>query len=168
MRWLAAFAVFALGCAASGRSPGSAKSDPTAKGYKGPKLPQGSVTLHDAYGGAHRLSVELAGDDASRERGLMWRSQLAPGTGMLFVFPEDENHSFWMKNTLIPLDMLFLADDGRVVGIVENAEPQSLDPRGVGQLSRFVLEVPGGWTAKNGVRPGSPAEIEGISMLPVQ
>jgi uncharacterized membrane protein (UPF0127 family) len=160
VRWLLAAAL--LGCTASGKGPAPKVDvrDPSAKNYVAPKLPRGHVTLHDAYGGAHRLEVEVAADDPSRERGLMWRRSLDAGTGMIFVFPQDAEHSFWMKNTLIPLDMIFISADGRIVGIVENAEPQSLDPRDVGQISRYVLEVPGGWSMKNGVRSGSQVDFE--------
>ena len=164
MKWLA-IAALALACTAAGKAPAAKVTDPAAKNYVSPKLPRGHVTLHDAYGGAHRLEVEIAADDDSRERGLMWRTSLAPGTGMLFVFPGEAEHSFWMKNTLIPLDMLFIGADGRIVGIVQNAEPQSLDTRDVGAPSQYVLELPGGWTMKNGVRSGSKVEFEGLSML---
>ena len=89
----------------------------------------------------------------------MYRTSLADGHGMLFVFAEDSDHQFWMKNTLIPLDMLFIATDGRIVGIEREATPLTTTPRGVGAPSRFVLEVPGGYAARRGIAPGDRVEF---------
>jgi uncharacterized membrane protein (UPF0127 family) len=81
---------------------------------------------------------------------------------MLFLFDETAEHAFWMKNTLIPLDMIFIGDDGRVVGVVSRTTPGSLEPRSAGGPSRFVLEVNGGWAAAHGVAPGDPVRFVGI------
>jgi uncharacterized protein len=114
-------------------------------------------------GGATRtVRVEVARTEVTRARGLMNRTDLAEDAGMLFVFPETERQSFWMKNTFIPLDMIFIDDAGRVVGIVEQAEPRSTAPRGVEAPSRYVLEVNGGWAARHGVRPGDQVRFEGV------
>lgn len=170
-------ALLSLACTASGHrsapemnegSSAKASLPVTAKDYAGPQLPRGHVVLHDPYGGAHRVDVEIASDDDSRERGLMWRRSLVPGEGMLFVFPEAAEHSFWMKNTLIPLDMVFIGEDRRVVGVVANAEPGNLTPVGPQAPSVYVLEVPGGWATQLGIADGSPVEIEGTSMLPIK
>ena len=83
---------------------------------------------------------------------------------MLFVFDEDRNHSFWMKNTLIPLDMLFIARDGTVVGIHANATPLSTADIAVGKPSRYVLEVPGGWAARHGIAAGAQVEFRGVHL----
>ena len=91
----------------------------------------------------------------------MWRSSVPDGTGMLFIFPSEVVQSFWMRNTLIPLDMLFVDRSFKVVGVVQWAEPQTLTSRTVGKPSIYVLEVPGGWTAKNGVKTGARVELEG-------
>jgi uncharacterized membrane protein (UPF0127 family) len=91
----------------------------------------------------------------------MWRSALPEGTGMLFIFPTEAVQSFWMRNTLIPLDMVFIDHRLRVVGVVQWAEPHTLNSRTVGKPSVYVLEVPGGWTARNGVRAGSTVDLEG-------
>jgi hypothetical protein len=109
--------------------------------------------------------VEVARTDADRERGLMFRQKLGADEGMLFVFPESRDHSFWMKNTLIPLDMIFIAESGTVVGVVQDAEPMTTTPRGVGAPSRYVLEVNGGWSAAHGVARGDRARFEGV-LLP--
>jgi uncharacterized membrane protein (UPF0127 family) len=89
----------------------------------------------------------------------MYRTELADGRGMLFVFPEEQDHRFWMKNTLIPLDMIFIGADGVIVGIHRDATPLSTATVGVGHPSRWVLEVPGGWSARRGVAPGQRVEL---------
>jgi uncharacterized membrane protein (UPF0127 family) len=89
----------------------------------------------------------------------MFRERLGDGEGMIFLFREEGDHQFWMKNTLIPLDMIFVDGGGRVVGVVERAQPGSLEPRSGGR-SRSVLEVRGGWAAERGVRPGDRVTIE--------
>jgi uncharacterized membrane protein (UPF0127 family) len=154
-------------CTADGRRAHPKVEDPTARTYVSPKLPHGHVVVHDPFGGAHRVEVEIAADPGSRERGLMWRKSLKEGTGMLFVFPEPAEHQFWMKNTLIPLDMLFIGRDKRVVGVVAQAQPGDLTPVGPQVPSLYVLEVPSGWAAKRGIAEGGQVEIEGISMLDV-
>ncbi|MFL5322262.1 MAG: DUF192 domain-containing protein [Myxococcaceae bacterium] len=143
-------------------------TDVTHKDYVGPPLPKASVLLHDAFGGSHAVDVEVAATAKSRQRGLMWRTELKDGAGMLFIFPGEEVESFWMRNTLIPLDMLFINHTGKVVGIVENAEPKTLTSRSAGQPGKYVLEVPGGYCARMGIKPGSVAEIRGTQMIPVE
>lgn len=101
------------------------------------------------------VDVEVADTPQSRARGLMFRRELAPYAGMLFVFPEAKRHSFWMKNTLIPLDMVFIDGAGVVVGVVASAAPQTLASRQVDGVSRFVVEVGGGWAAAHGVQAGT-------------
>jgi hypothetical protein len=120
------------------------------------------VVVETPAGARHAVTVELARTDAERERGLMHRRTLADGQGMLFLFAESERRAFWMKNTLIPLDMIFVDDGGRVVGIVENAQPLTLAPRAPGVPSRYVLEVPGGWSARHGVAPGARVRFEHV------
>jgi len=126
---------------------------------------RGPVAVIRGPGGAVEVSLEVAATPAERERGLMYRTSLADGRGMLFVFDEDRNHSFWMKNTLIPLDMLFIARDGTVVGIHANATPQSTADIAVGMPSRYVLEVPGGWAARHGISAGARVEFRGVNTL---
>ena len=83
---------------------------------------------------------------------------------MLFIFDEEADHEFWMKNTLIPLDMIFVAADGRVVGVHPDATPLSAVSIGVGRPSRLVLEVPGGWTARHRVAAGDQVELRGVRL----
>jgi uncharacterized protein len=120
------------------------------------------VIVETAAGHRHAVRVELARTDAQRERGLMNRERLEPDAGMLFLFDSSAVHAFWMKNTLIPLDMIFIDDSGRIVGIVERAEPLTLVNRDVGVPSRYVLEVNGGWAAAHGVAPGDRVRFENV------
>jgi len=104
--------------------------------------------------------VEIAATPEQRERGLMFRRELEADRGMVFVFPQEEVQTFWMKNTYIPLDMIFLASDGRVVGIVENARPLTLDPRTVEAAAGMVVEIPAFGARRAGIRPGSRARFD--------
>src|SRR5262249_28058605 len=106
--------------------------------------------------GEQHVKVEIARTDPERQRGLMYRQSLAPGRGMIFLFEQPEKHmKFWMKNTYIPLDMIFIAPDKHVVYVEENAEPLTLQGRGPDEEeSQFVLEVPGGWARAHGVERG--------------
>jgi uncharacterized membrane protein (UPF0127 family) len=120
----------------------------------------------DAFGSPLVVKVEVAATAQARERGLMWRAALGEDEGMLFVFPEMADHAFWMRNTLIPLDMLFLGPGGEVIGVVENATPGSLEPRGVGRPSTYVLEVTGGWAARHGISAGARLQLVGVAGIP--
>jgi len=125
-------------------------------------LPTGEVVLRPAGGPETRVRVEFATDPEDQQRGLMFRRTLDPDAGMLFVFPLPErHHTFWMRNTLIPLDMIFINDGLQVVGVVERAEPQTDTSREVSGLSRYVLEVNGGFAAEHGIGPGTRVEIVG-------
>lgn len=101
------------------------------------------------------LSLENAKTPNEIKEGLMFRKHLPENNGMLFSYKHMDNHSFWMKNTLIPLDMIFVDHTDRVVGIVDNAAPETLISRQVGTPSCYVIETNGGWAQKNGVEKGS-------------
>lgn len=105
-------------------------------------------------GAHHSFAVEVATTEEQLAQGLMYRPSLAADAGMLFDFGGSRPVSMWMKNTLIPLDMLFLADDGRVVGVAERAVPRSLDLISAPEPVRGVLEVNGGTVSRLGIRPG--------------
>jgi len=154
---------------AQGKPPAErpASTDITSKDYVMPPLPRAWVRLKDAYGGVQAVEVEVAATPDSRQRGLMWRTELAAGKGMLFLFPEQEVQSFWMANTLISLDMIFITTDMKVAGIVERAVPQSRASRSVGAPSQYVLEVPGGWSQSVGITKGSPVEFEGVASIQI-
>lgn len=150
-------------------SPGRvATSDPSAEDWEGPPLQRARVVITDAFGAPHRVDVEVANTPDLRQRGMMWRRGLDPGKGMLFAFPYQVVQSFWMVNTFIPLDMLFIDDANRVVGVVERAEPHTRSSRTVGIPSRYVLEVPGGWCEQQGIRAGAMVKFEGLSAIPVR
>jgi hypothetical protein len=120
------------------------------------------VVLRPAGRPEVRVRVELAHTGQERARGLMFREHLDPDAGMLFLYENEDIRRFWMRNTLIPLDMLFISTDHRVVGIVENAQPQTDSLRQVDRPSQFVLEVNGGFAVTNGITVGTPVEFRNI------
>lgn len=122
-------------------------------------LPRTGLRFLDAPE-APRLEVELAVTPASRERGLMYRTELAAHAGMLFAWPREEIRSFWMRNTCIPLDMLFLDQKSRIVGIVEQVPTLNEASRSVPCPAAYVLEVNAGFCRRYGIRPGQRVEIE--------
>ncbi len=109
--------------------------------------------------GPHHYQVEIANDEATRERGLMMRENMAPDHGMLFEFPSREPVTFWMKDTLLPLDLLFIDIDGTVRRVVEGAKPMSetLIPSGVPVTG--VLELNAGQAATMQLKPGDKVEF---------
>jgi uncharacterized membrane protein (UPF0127 family) len=117
--------------------------------------PVGQQTLEIASKtGVHVFTVEIADNDADRAKGLMYRKDLPQGQGMLFDFHREQEVSFWMQNTYIPLDMLFIRADGRILRIAENTEPLSTRMVPSGGPVRAVLEVIGGTARKLGLAPG--------------
>jgi uncharacterized protein len=106
--------------------------------------------------------VELARTEPEREKGLMYRDHLAADTGMLFFFERPSIQTFWMKNTLIPLDMIFIGADHTIAGIVANAEPLTLTARSVNETSQYVLEIGGGLAARLGIHAGEPVDFHGV------
>jgi len=116
-------------------------------------LPTEPLAIHTRHGWV-RFTVEVADTDETREIGLMFRKSLAPDRGMLFDFHAAQPVAFWMKNTVIPLDMLFIAADGRVVSIARHATPLSETPIPSGGPVLGVLEIPGDRAEALGVRPG--------------
>ncbi|MBC57494.1 MAG: hypothetical protein CL814_11250 [Confluentimicrobium sp.] len=114
----------------------------------------GSVDLRGGWGQA-RFTVELADDPAERSRGLMFRETLPASHGMLFVYDHPQHAVFWMKNTLIPLDMLFIDPQGRVRRIHENAIPHDTTQIDGGPGVLAVLEINGGLSRRLGITEGS-------------
>jgi uncharacterized protein len=104
--------------------------------------------------GVQVFSVEMATTEQEKETGLMYRKELADGKGMLFDFSPAQEVSMWMKNTFIPLDMIFIRADGRILRIAENTEPQSTRIISSGGLAKGVLEVIAGTAKKYGIAPG--------------
>ncbi len=111
----------------------------------------GDLTLENGQ----TIYLEIVSSPFETARGMMCRTHMAPGFGMWFIEKTQKPHNFWMKNTLIPLDMVFVNEDWMVVGVVENAEPKSLQSRGVLEASRYVLELPAGGAAEYAIKVGS-------------
>ncbi len=112
------------------------------------------------------FDAEIADSPAERQKGLMFREQMQDSHGMLFLFPDNAQRSFWMKNTLIPLDMIFIRADRTILGIVANAEPKTLTSRSVPGQSQFVLEINGGLAEQLGL--AADQEVRFVSPLPTQ
>ena len=115
---------------------------------------RGTVEIEASSGNTYAFDVELAIRTDQMTRGLMWRESMPMDEGMLFIFRDEAPRAFWMYNTLIPLDMIFIAGDGRIVNIVENAEPLTRTPRQSTGPARAVLELNGGVTRLLGIRAG--------------
>lgn len=109
------------------------------------------------------VTVEVVATPPKIMKGLMYREHLGIENGMLFLMPEETDHTFYMRNTLIPLDMIFIARDMTIAGIVENAEPRTETLRRVGKPSLYVLEVNGGWTAAKQIKAGAKVRFEGVT-----
>jgi uncharacterized membrane protein (UPF0127 family) len=110
------------------------------------------VVTHD--GKAHHFTVEIADNDQTRERGLMFRTSLKPDAGMLFDFKYPQEVAFWMKNTFIPLDIIFIGPDGKILNIARQATPMSEANLPSAGPVLGVLEIAGGRAAELGVHPG--------------
>jgi hypothetical protein len=104
--------------------------------------------------GMHNIRAAVAQTDEQLTTGLMYRRQMAQHEGMLFVYGQPARRCFWMKNTILPLSIAFLADDGTVVNI-EDMQPQTLDSHCSTQPVRYALEMNQGWFAKRAIKPGS-------------
>jgi len=107
------------------------------------------------------VKAEIARTDPEREKGLMYRKSLPDGEGMLFIYDKDEVLSFWMKNTLIPLSIAFIAYDGRITDI-KNMYPKDLSSVKSSRSVRYALEVPQGWFSSAGVQTGDVVVLSGI------
>ncbi len=126
------------------------------------KLPMVRLESNASEGALVGFEVEMVTDDVSRTRGLMERRRLGERRGMLFVFDREEEQRFWMKNTWIPLDMIFIGENLKVVGVVHEAEPGSLSPRFVPQPSRYVLEINGGLARHFGIVRGASVDLSEV------
>lgn len=118
-----------------------------------PALQQAKLRVTTATG-AHEFSVWIAADARSRERGLMFVRAMPADRGMLFMFEFPQEVAFWMKNTVLPLDLVFIAEDGSVLNVAASAKPYSLDPIESDGDALAVLELNGGVARKIGLKPG--------------
>ncbi len=146
--------------------PSPAKKCPQDPIFGGVRLRRDRVTIAD-HPGVPALEVEIAITDYERDRGLMYRTQMGENEGMLFVMRDPSQHTFWMHNTCIPLDLMFIAYDGFINGIVENADVLSDNGLTIPCPASFVLEVNAGWSRRHGVKAGQrielPARMDRIS-----
>lgn len=110
------------------------------------------------------LRVEIADTPAKRELGLQYRRELGDEQGMLFLFPVEGRQSFWMKNTPLPLDIIFIGSDLKIVGIIHQAVPFSTASLSVSAPSQFVLEVKGGLSRRSGIDVGNAVRFENIAL----
>ena len=124
---------------------------------------QPRVSIAGKEGDEIAFRVEIADTPARREMGLQYRRELALDQGMIFLFPTEEQQSFWMKNTPIALDMIFISAERTIVGIVEDTVPFSLEPRAVSGRSRYVLEINGGLSRRYGFKAGDSVRFQGFS-----
>jgi hypothetical protein len=108
----------------------------------------------ETHHGVRKFDVEVASDDATRELGLMCRKTMAPTHGMLFEFPQADPQTFWMKNTYLPLDIIYIGRNGRIVSIAANAKPFDETPLPSAGPANGVLEIKGGLSARLGIRAG--------------
>jgi len=151
--WLAACSS-ALGCKTT--TSGEAQPETTQRAsQKNPQPQPARVELLPPGADPISVTVEVVETPEARQRGLMYRKQLAPDAGMLFLFERSEHHAFWMHNTLIPLDMIFITPDWRILGIVENATPLTDTSRSVPGDSQYVLEVNAGFARRHGLQAGT-------------
>ncbi len=117
-----------------------------------PQPKQGTLAFLDTSGAVIRsITVEIAEDEASRQQGLMHRRQLTLSEGMLFLFPEPDSLSFWMKNTMLPLDIMFVAADSSIINIAERTTPLSTMRVTSDGLAQYVVEVRGGFSDRFGI-----------------
>ncbi len=133
-----------LGAAVLSAGPGEAQS---------PAMERDELVIETATD-AHRFTIELARTAEQRALGLMFRDQLPSDTGMLFIYDRERPVGMWMKNTLIPLDMLFIGSDGRIFQIVERTVPHSTEVIEAERPARAVLELNGGTAHRLGIEPG--------------
>jgi uncharacterized membrane protein (UPF0127 family) len=123
---------------------------------------QAPLPAVELYAGMHRIEAELAATAEARQFGLMLRNQMASHRGMLFVFPERATHCMWMRNTLLPLSVAFVDDEGRIVNI-EDMQPRTEDNHCAQRPVRFALEMNQGWFRSRGI--GAGYRITGLEKL---
>jgi len=127
--------------------------------------PQTGLPVVEISAGLHRVRAELAATPNSRSIGLMHRRSLGPNQGMLFVFPDRAGHCFWMRNTILPLSIAFIADDGRIVNIAD-MEPMTENPHCPAEAVRLALEMEQGWFARRGIAAGQRLGLPEVTARP--
>lgn len=122
----------------------------------------GQLSIVDAASGEvkKQIEIEVKQDEMGRAEGMMWRKSMEESQGMLFIMERAEPQSFWMRNTYIPLDIIFISQDLKILNIRANAQPQTLSPQASQGDAKYVLEVVGGWCEKHGVKAGDQIAYE--------
>lgn len=136
--------------------PGDSTSRPAPPPKDAPKV------VITSPAGDNVVNVEIVATEAKIERGLMYRQNLPPDNGMLFLMDRDYDWKFWMRNTLISLDIIFIKKDMTVAGVAANAKPLDESLLSVGVPSLYVLEVNGGWAASHKVAAGAKVKFENV------
>lgn len=155
--------LLAIGCS----SPAPAPAPPSSSSSAVAAAPQPAAGPRIVFPDGFVVAVEIAADDEMRAQGLMYRDHIDPGQGMLFVFPRDDVFSFWMKNTRIALDMIWIDANRRVVGIREKVPPcvvEDCPSYGPGVIARYVLEVGGGEAARHRLKAGDAVQFVDIDV----
>lgn len=137
---------------------GECSMPPAMTGERDEQTPR--IHLYDDAELLASFYLELAVTIEEQTRGLMHRPKMLDDWGMLFVYDGEQELSFWMKNTLISLDMIFIDGGGEVVGVVHEAEPETETSRSVGEPARYVLEVNGGLAKEHGIDAGATMSLE--------
>jgi uncharacterized membrane protein (UPF0127 family) len=157
-------AMLALLAACNPRVQDAAQTPPTATIAA---QPESRVVFPDGY----TVRVEIAADDATREQGLMYRDRLAEDAGMLFFFTKTDEYPFWMKNTLIPLDIIWIDEQRKIVHVGRDIPPCRAEPctsYAPGAKARYVLEVAAGVAAKHHLAEGDVLRFEGVERVVVR
>ena len=124
---------------------------------------QNSMPVMELSAVFHRIEAEVAASDQNRQVGLMNRKAMPQQRGMLFVFTQNNTHCMWMRNTLIPLSVAFIDDEGYIINI-EDMQPQTEDNHCARQPARYALEMNLGWFAQRGIKPG--VKLGGLDKAP--
>ena len=133
---------------------------PGINGDVGPNTP--TVTFKKKGKDVATFHIEIAQEFDTQRRGLMYRRKLHPDWGMLFAYPAEFARAYWMKDTLIPLDMVFMDKTGKVIGILEGVEPLTRRKRGIEEPSRYMLELNAGMAKKKGIRTGMTIQLNRV------
>lgn len=157
--------LFAAGCA--GQKDGGVAPDTSMQSAPAPASSQPTATTPSGA----VITLEVAANDETRQRGLMFRESIAPGHGMIFLFPADDVFSFWMKNTYIPLDMLWLDQQWKIVHVKSGVPPCQADPcpsYDPGVKARSVLELGAGESQRLGLKAGDRLQMKGLENLTIR
>ncbi|MFI5307048.1 MAG: DUF192 domain-containing protein [Polyangiales bacterium] len=162
--WICSLLALLLGCPSSADpEPARAVAAQTASPAAAKPAAEPHVVLLPPGHDPVSVRVEVASTEPERRKGLMFRTHLDDDAGMIFLFERPEALTFWMHNTYIPLDMIFVEPSMHVLGVVENAEPQTDASRSVSGESQYVLEVNAGFSRRNGVTKGTLVRFEGVA-----